>query len=422
MKNSETSVIPLVFDLYLKPSLLLIGIYQIVVTGTFTAQQLLIAAYLDQLGLILISGIILAVFFFLWFILGPICGTLSDKYGRKFFMISGSWISFIGFIGLVIAPEPLFLFCMNALLGFGSALRIGSVLALWVQHSPENRVGESLAYINILIGIGGVGGAIIGFLLWTTIKQLSFLLFGILLFVSAIPIFFLADSGDYVPFSLAAFLESLRSIIREKSQQNIFFFTKPMIQLSIHWFAFSTIISFGTFIIPIFERIIEQLPPETEIPFYLLFIIIMGFLLSCTGGLLIWGKISDKWARKPVLIIGFIGTGILVLFVSLLIQFDLLYLVINGLITNDPFSFVTIMILFVLIFTTVSLIPAPLAWIVDLIGKDNVGKAMSLRQALIALGTVIGTLIGGVIIGLFGVNGLLVVIFIFLVISAVILL
>ncbi|MFX0184836.1 MAG: MFS transporter, partial [Candidatus Hodarchaeota archaeon] len=167
MKNSETPVIPLIFDLYLKPSLLVIGIYQIVVTGTFTAQQLLIAAYLDQLGLILISGIILAVFFLLWFILGPICGSLSDKYGRKFFMISGNLISFIGFVGLIITPEPLFLFSMNALLGFGSALRIGSVLALWVQHSPENRVGESLAYINILMGIGGVGGAIIGLLLWT---------------------------------------------------------------------------------------------------------------------------------------------------------------------------------------------------------------------------------------------------------------
>ncbi|MFX0152771.1 MAG: MFS transporter, partial [Candidatus Hodarchaeota archaeon] len=141
MKNSETSVIQLIFDLYLKPSLLIIGIYQIVVTGTFTAQQLLIAAYLDQLGLILISGIILAVFFLLWFILGPFCGTLSDKYGRKFFLISGNLVSFIGFIGLVIFPEPLILFGMNALLGFGSALRIGSVLALWVQHSPKNRLG-----------------------------------------------------------------------------------------------------------------------------------------------------------------------------------------------------------------------------------------------------------------------------------------
>ncbi|MFX0124691.1 MAG: MFS transporter [Candidatus Hodarchaeota archaeon] len=422
MKKSETSVLPLLFDLYLKPSLLVIGIYQIVVTGTFTAQQLLIAAYLDQLGLILISGIILAVFFLLWFILGPICGTLSDKYGRKLFMISGNFISFIGFIGLVIFPEPLILFGMNALLGFGSALRIGSVLALWVQHSPKNRVGESLAYINILIGIGGVGGVIIGFLLWTTIKQLSFLLFGILLFLSAIPIFLLTDSGEYAPFSLVALLESLRSIIREKSQQNFFFFTKPMIQLSIHWFAFSTIVSFGTFIIPIFERIIGQLPPETEFPFYLLFIIVMCFLLSCIGGLLIWGKASDKWARKPVLIIGFIGTSILVFLAGFLIHFNLLYLVIDGLITNNPLSFVIIMILLILIFTTVSLIPTPLAWIVDLIGKENVGKAMSLRQALIALGTMIGTIIGGFIIGFFGVNGLLVAIFIFLVISAVILL
>ncbi|MFX0152830.1 MAG: MFS transporter, partial [Candidatus Hodarchaeota archaeon] len=306
--------------------------------------------------------------------------------------------------------------------GFGSALRIGSVLALWVQHSPKNRLGESLAYINILMGIGGVGGIIIGVLLWTTINQFSFLLFGVLLFLSATPIFLLADSGDYVPFSPEGFLNSLKSIIKEKTQQNFFFFTKPIIQLSIHWFAFSTIVSFGTFIIPIFDRIIEQLPSDTEVPLNLLFIIVMGFLLSCIGGLLIWGKISDNWARKPVLIIGFIGTTMLILFTTLLIQFNLLYLVINGLITNNPFSFAIVIILFILIFITISLIPTPLAWIVDLIGKENVGKAMSLRQALIALGTMIGTLIGGFIIGLFGLNGLLIAIFIFLVISAVILL
>ncbi|MFX0185487.1 MAG: MFS transporter, partial [Candidatus Hodarchaeota archaeon] len=281
---------------------------------------------------------------------------------------------------------------------------------------------ESLAYINILMGIGGVGGAIIGLLLWTAINQLSFLLFGILLFLSAIPIFFLTDSGNYVPFSIVEFLESIRNIIREKSQQKIFFFSRPMIQLSIHWMAFSTIISFGTFIIPIFERIIEQLPPETVIPFHLLFIIIVGFLFSCIGGLLIWGKISDKWARKPVLVIGFIGTGMLILCISALIHFNLLSLLINGLISNSLSSFIIIMILFVLVFTAVSLIPAPMAWIIDRIKKDEVGKAMSLRNALIAAGTILGTLIGGVIIGIFGVSGLLVVIFIFLIISAVILL
>ena len=75
-----------------------------------------------------------------------------------------------------------------------------------------------------------------------------------------------------------------------------------------------------------------------------------------------------------------------------------------------------------LLWMATSLIPAPMAWIVDLMGKENVGKAMSLRQALIAIGTIVGTSIGGLIIGLFGISGLMLVILVFLLVSAVILL
>jgi len=155
----------------------MLGSYQIVVTGIFTAQQLLLAAYLDQLGLIIISGFILAVFFLFWFTLGPIFGSLSDQYGRKFLLILSNWISVIGFFGLILTVEPLILFLFNAILGIGAALRIGSVLALWVQHTPNNRIGESMAYVNILITIGGVGGSLLGLCIWININKLTFLLF-----------------------------------------------------------------------------------------------------------------------------------------------------------------------------------------------------------------------------------------------------
>jgi len=121
MKLSPSAIKPFFFDLYLKPSLLVIAIYQIIVSGTFTAQQILLAAYLDELGYIddfgLYSGLILAVFFVFWFLLGPICGSLSDSHGRKFLMISGNVVSGIAFFGLILSPHPLVLFIMNAALG-----------------------------------------------------------------------------------------------------------------------------------------------------------------------------------------------------------------------------------------------------------------------------------------------------------------
>ncbi|MFX0211172.1 MAG: hypothetical protein ACFFDT_34650 [Candidatus Hodarchaeota archaeon] len=92
----------LIFDLYLNPSLVVMGFYSTVVTVAFTCQQLFLAAFLDELGYLermgLVSGIIIAIYFIFWFILGPIFGTLSDLHGRKFLLIIANFVAFIGFL------------------------------------------------------------------------------------------------------------------------------------------------------------------------------------------------------------------------------------------------------------------------------------------------------------------------------------
>ncbi|UCE13453.1 MAG: MFS transporter [Candidatus Heimdallarchaeota archaeon] len=421
MERPATTLKSLIFDLYLQPNLLVIGFYLVIVTATFTAQQLLLAAYLDELGHILISGIILNAYYILWLVLGPICGTLSDLHGRKFLLIAGNWISCIGFFGLIISPEPLFLILMNATIGVGSALRVGSIIALWVQHSPQDRVGESLAFNNILLSIGGIGGGALGFIMWLTIKELSFIVFGISLFLTAIPIIFVTDSGDYTPISF----DSVIGVLKEKPQQK-FFVTRPIIQISIHWVAFSTIISFSTYIFPILEEVQrqglwEQIP--NEIPLPLLLIILIASITSVFGGLIIWGRISDAWSRKFVLIVGFLGSGFLLLLLGFLVSpISNLVHIIEGLINGEIFSYLILGILLLSIFTAISLIPTPMAWITDKVGQEDLAKAMSLRNLSIGIGTIIGLFLGGFILGSFGIGGLLLVILMLLIISAIILL
>jgi len=406
--------------LYLRPSLLVIGIYQTIVTIAFTSQQLLLAAYLDEKGYIVISGIIIAVYFVFWFLLGPFFSTLSDLHGRKALMIAANFVAFFGFLGLVLAPEAFFvetILIMNALLGVGAAIRVGSTIALWVQHSPQDRVGESLAYNNVLGTIGGFTGALIGFFMWTTIKEQAFILFGILLFVSALPIFFISDTGNYIPFSF----EFLR-VQRDRSTLK-FFFSPQFIQVCLHWLAFSIIVSFSTFIIPILERLMEETSngSETSIPFPILFIISVALVISCVGGLIIWGRISDLWARRPVLIIGYIGMFFLVLLAMVIFQFNWLPMLLEGLTNYNPLCLIVLSFVILSIFTAVSVITTPMALISDKVGQEDLAKAMSLRQVLIGIGTVIGVFIGGFVIGLYDIPGLLIIILILLVISAIIL-
>ncbi|MFX0211173.1 MAG: MFS transporter [Candidatus Hodarchaeota archaeon] len=325
-----------------------------------------------------------------------------------------------------LSQEPLSLFLMNALLGIAASIRVGSVLALWIQHSPQDRVGESLAYNNILLAIGGIGGALLGFLIWPIFKNLSFIFFGGLLLISVIPIFFITDSGEYIPFSFTYVLNTAQSYLQSTKEKvrNSFFLSKPVIQVSIHWLAFATIASFATFLIPIIERILEEVPSEAELylPLLLLILILMALLISCVGGLVMWGRVSDSWSRRPVLVIGYAGALLLIFFAFLLIQFDWIPLLINGLINNEPISLLFVGMISLSVFFAISLVPIPMAWISDKVGQNDLGKAMSIRQVLIGIGTVIGTMIGAIIIGTSGVVGLLLIIFIFLMISAVILL
>jgi MFS family permease len=309
---------------------------------------------------------------------------------------------------------------MNAVLGIGAALRIGSVIALWVQHSPQDRVGESMAYVNIVLGIGGISATVVSFVLWAEFKEFSFVFFGILLILTAILIVPISDQGDYIPFSWSRTINDFKEKLGSNITNN-FFLSKPIITLSIHWLAFSTIVSFGTFLIPVIDRVSADLPVDIKIPVYLVIFLGIGTLVAVLGGLIFWGRISDIWARRPVLIIGFTSTGVLLLIVFFIFQYEQLPLLLEGL-ANENIAIITLIgFLILLLCMATSLIPAPMAWIVDLMGKENVGKAMSLRQALIAIATVIGTSIGPLIIGEFGIPGLVLVVFIFLIMSTAIL-
>ena len=415
-----SSVKEVIFDLYLKPALILIGIYQIIVTGTFTAQQLLLAAYLDELGLLAVSGLIIAVYFVFWFVLGPIFATLSDIYGRKFLLISSNWAAGLAFLGLSLFNEPIWLFCMNGLIGIGTAIRIGSVIAFWLQYSPNNRKGESLAYINILVGLGGLFGTIIGIILWILVKEGIFIVFGILLLISSFLILPLKDSGIYTSFEWRSFLKTLQQLVSRETPFS-FFLSKQMIQISLHWFGISAIVSFGTYLIPIIYQFLDELPSRFHLPIQILIIMGICLIVSFGLGLLIWGRISDNWMRKPVLIIGYLGTFTILSILYIILQFDLIPILINELMAFNPFSIGILLIFLVSIIAAVSLIPVPIAWIADLVG-DDLAKAMSIRQAVIGIATIFGTIIGGYVLATHGNTGLAFVMFLFLLLSAIILL
>ncbi len=110
-------------------------------------------------------GMIIAAFSISRGLLQPVIGNFSDRWGRKFFLISGLFI--YGLVGLLIprAAGVADLIVIRTLHGVGSAMIVPIAMAYMSCLAPAGHEGRYMSYLNIAI-FSGIGcGPIIGGLL-----------------------------------------------------------------------------------------------------------------------------------------------------------------------------------------------------------------------------------------------------------------
>jgi len=131
-------------------------------------------------------GMIIAAFSITRGLLQPVVGNLSDRWGRKSFLITGLFV--YGLVGLFIphatgVPD---LIIIRAFHGIGSAMIVPIAMAYMSFLSPEGEEGRYMSYLNIAIFCGIGCGPVIGGLLsdnwglpsvFYTMAGLSFLAF-----------------------------------------------------------------------------------------------------------------------------------------------------------------------------------------------------------------------------------------------------
>jgi DHA1 family multidrug resistance protein-like MFS transporter len=406
-------------DIYLNLSLWIIVIWQLTATINFTAVQLLLPLYLgDFLEIeMTIVGIIVSIFFLFWFVTSPIAGIMSDTFGRRIFLYLASIISACGQLGLTLFSDPISLLLTNAIVGFGSALGAGSAVALWVVNVPENRVAESMGYYNIILGIGGVLGAIGGAIMYENFIGNTFLIFAILRIITVLPIFYISEKQTYQTFTVKNILYTMKNRVYTK-----FYLSRDVLQVSIHWIAFSAVVGISGYTFSIVNRITGVDVPPTTTEMGVLIIGIPFVLL-----LPIWGWFADRCGNRPILAVGLSGTIIAAIYVFFLIRFGIAKSFILDALNMSRIDFiypylpVLIPLLFTIL-TAAAIIPSSMSWIVDRINEEDLAKVLSIRRALIGIGTVIGSFLAGITIGLFDVSTLFIVIAVLVIISAIILL
>ena len=313
--------------------------------------------------------------------------------------------------------------------GLASAMISGPVLAVFADISPDENHGETMGKFYLAKSAGGAVGYPFGLISWTILREGAFFFFAIVMFLAtSIYLFrFFEPRRDLViGEETETMLSDFSQIVKDSDiDMNPF---KTMIEslqdkqfrkFAIAWLAYTTLIGASAFVAPLV--IIELV---SEVGFL---IAIIGFVAICTMGILqpVLGKLSDNVGRKPFLVIGVVGTSMLLVTLASILN----YRSTNGTqewelsevsdLLRNPFSFTEtitlrfipeypiqiphiLLVLMVAIFglSASGFASAALGLISDVAKTEHRGREMGFTQSLMAMGNIIGASIGGYFVAL----------------------
>ncbi|MFX0211493.1 MAG: MFS transporter, partial [Candidatus Hodarchaeota archaeon] len=327
----------------------------------------------------------------------------------------------------------LFLVTANGLKGLAAAMISGPVLAVFADLSPEENHGETMGKFYLAKSAGGAIGPPFGLITWTIFQQDAFFFFAIVIFLATsiyLFRFFEPRRGldDETESMLADFTQTMKDSDLDMNPFKTMLESlqdKQFRKFAIAWLAYTTLIGASAFVAPII--IIELV---TEVGFI---IAIIGFLAICTMGIMqpVYGKLSDNVGRKPFLVIGVVGTSMLLVTLASILDYkttngtqewelsELSDLITNPLSLTDtislnlipenplpvPHIFIVLMIV-VYGLCASCFASAALGLISDVTKAEHRGREMGFTQSLMAMGNIIGATVGGYFVGL-GLGGII---------------
>ncbi len=323
------------------------------------------------------SGLIFGINFFTAFLVAPLWGKLADKYGRKIMILRSGFGMALVTILMGFATNVYQLFLLRLINGLVVGFNPASI-ALVATNTPREKTGYALGLLNS----GAVAGTIIGPLYggilaeYITYNQI-FIFTGFLLFVASLIVLFFVRE-EFVPDKS----NTSRSMFEDFKK---IAYTKPLLAV----FSVSFILQFAIMSInPILSLfVIELNPPGGKISFF------AGLIAAAAGFTNVFsaprlGKLGDKYGSEKILYYSMIGAAIL--FIP------------QGFSDN---VWELMFWRFLLGFTLGGLLPSVNSIIKKFAPKGMESISFSYSSSAIFLGNLLGPIIGGILAGFIGFNG-----------------
>ncbi len=382
--------------------------------------------------------IILTVYYLVSLSTASFFGSISDRIGRKPLLVTGTFLAALTFIPFPIifagyatsATAFWILLGASALKGLASAMLSGPVLSMFADLAPERSHGETMGKFYLARSGGGASGFLIGGLTWDLFKESSFFVFTVILLLATSLYLF----RFYEPKSVKIELDDVNEadVLKfedlsepEDPGMNPF---KAMLQslknkqfrkFAFAWLAYTTLVGAGgTYAPVILKEVTAGGVDATTIGFVALVGVgIMGILQPTLG------KLSDNFGRKPFLIIGCVGTSLLLVIFAAILRLEpesfinlLNYPFSIGI--SKPLEFAPSIVLqiphlMIILLILICLICASgfgsssLALITDVTKEGNRGREMGFTSALMSTGSILGTVVGGTLFEYYGSLGVM---------------
>ncbi|MHA2307065.1 MAG: MFS transporter, partial [Candidatus Hodarchaeales archaeon] len=359
-------------------------------------------------------------------------GSISDRVGRRPLLIIGTALGGLSFIPLPVIAEIYFIFeygfillvIINVLKGLAASMMAGPIMAMFGDLSPDQNHGETMGKFYLARSAGGALGMLVGGLSWDLFKNTSFLFFSAIMFVAcALYLFRLFEPRSSTTGAETETIQELKfQDIISDSEIDINPF-KLMIQslqdkqfrkFAIVMLVYTTVIGAGGNYAPVIitQASEEGLPVSVIGIVFLIGIAIMGIIQPTLG------KMSDKFGRKPFLILGVIGTSLLLAVLTSIIALepeDMINLISTplSLFNTKPLEFIPgfpipvphillVVLLIVCLLCTACFTSSSLGLITDVTKEGNRGREMGFTQAIMSTGSILGVTIGGAMFDLGG--------------------
>ena len=189
MKKNKSALYLLMFNMFI--TMLGIGIVIPVMPS-----------YLAEFGVAgKVLGFLIAGFALAQFLFSPIAGDLSDRYGRKPFIVAGLFIYAFSQILFGIADEVWVLFLSRFLSGFGAALIAPPIMAFVADITTFEERGKGMGMLGAAMSLGFMVGPGFGGFLAEVNLTFPFFLAGAISIIAAIVTIFMLPSVKPAPVS-----------------------------------------------------------------------------------------------------------------------------------------------------------------------------------------------------------------------------